>query len=212
MSESAGPVVYDRDDYASPLKRIISFAIDFIVLMFLLAMLRLGVAAVVVPGDALKGLNQTQQTQEVNRRLLPYRTQLNFGIIAVVLVYHVLLRTLPGGTIGYRLTGTRLINEYGRPPELRTAMRRFVFGAPGCLCFLASYLKCLSDPYRQAMHDHYAGTWLVRKHATPIGPAIIEYQQKMIGPWPLQYPVLSPAPEDIPTSETEPALATPDKS
>ena len=112
----------------------------------------------------------------------------------MVVSYHVLARTTRGGTMGYRLAGIRWIDKTGRTPGIKTALRRFLIAMPSCLMIGAGYLLCFKTPRRQAVHDRWSGTWLVRRRAEPAGPALSTYNTKLFGTFVLTYTDVEPAP------------------
>jgi uncharacterized RDD family membrane protein YckC len=58
----------------------------------------------------------------------------------------------------------------------------------------AGYVLCFKTPRRQAIHDRWSGTWLVRRRAEPIGPALSTYHTKLFGTFILTYTDVEPAP------------------
>lgn len=192
------PVYFSSVDYASVPRRVGAFLIDLFVIFLLLMIVLSLVQIMIVPRSVLElpaGTHEERAAKQVQitSYMKQFRLQTTIAAGVPVLAYHILLRRSNGGTIGYRLLGLRLVNEFGVPPDLRPLGRRFLLAVPACSLLGAAYLTCLTDLRRQAFHDRWAGTWVIRKGASPAGPAALEYYQKMIGPFPLQYRSICPA-------------------
>lgn len=75
-------------------------------------------------------------------------------------VYYVVLEGMLGISIGKLLTGTRVVDEHGRPPSLRTAVMRtacrFIPFEPLSLAFS-------DDDRTRGWHDTLSRTYVVRK-------------------------------------------------
>ena len=107
--------------------------------------------------------------------------------VVLVVAYHVAGRRTRGGTLGYRITGIRLINSENEPPRWGVLIKRFFLGMALAGPFGASYLLCLKSPKRQAMHDRLCNTWVVRSKAAPAGPGTEVHRLHIISSWGLRY-------------------------
>ncbi|MBX3396623.1 MAG: RDD family protein [Phycisphaerae bacterium] len=199
------PVFFLDTDYASVPRRVGAFLIDLFVVFLLLMIVLSLVQIMIVPRAVLEMPAATHEEQaakqaRITSYMKQFRLQTTIAAAVPFLAYHILLRRSDGGTVGYRLLGLRLVNEFGVTPDLRPIGRRFLLAVPACSLFGAAYLTCLTDQRRQAFHDRWAGTWVIRKDASPAGPAELEYYQKMLGPLALQYRSVSPA---GPTAEVD---------
>jgi len=75
---------------------------------------------------------------------------------------------------------------------------------------MLSYSACRGHCRRQSLHDRWGGTWLVRKAARPLGPAVVRYHTRFMGTFPLRYQDVEAAPvSDAATSEEPAAVARP---
>lgn len=214
MNSEGEAVYYSNADSASLVRRIISFLIDLFIVYLTVGLILTTARIVVVPRDvlastppeeirsqpespekqsAIKHFNAEKELR-VNKYMQPVMVPLVIGLFITVLAYHIALRRLKGGTLGYRITRIRLVNVAGDCPSWRTLMKRFGLGIPSCLFLLLGYSACLRNPRRQAWHDQMAGTWIVRVKAQPAGPAIISYNHKMLGTFLVTYPELEPQP------------------
>lgn len=87
----------------------------------------------------------------------------------VGLLYFVVFHALRGQTLGERLLGIRVIDEWGETPSLPRVLLRTVAGvvslAGGCLGFL----WIAFDREKRGLHDWVAGTYVVRARMTRDG-------------------------------------------
>jgi len=90
------------------------------------------------------------------------------------------------GTLGFLVTGMRIVNLRGERPSVWRMLFRlglWLVGGPFHplldLCFLAG------DPHRQTVRDKLAGTYVVHWDATPVGTGKIRAAQLMILCWSL---------------------------
>ena len=204
MSESPNFVCFDEAEYAGPGRRFASFIIDLIVILFLYGLIGIAISISVVPAEIRSAPPSPEKQQQISKALRPHQPLLLGLITAATIGYHVLLRARAGRTIGNMVTGTRLVDETGATPEFRRVMRRFIVAVPACLPLGAAYRLTFKDARRQAVHDRWAGTWVVRKGAET-RPAVTEYHHRMFGPWLLHYTSLAEVPE---STAAAPAGAT----
>ncbi|MBN2560862.1 MAG: RDD family protein [Phycisphaerae bacterium] len=205
MSAKPDAVYYASEDYAHPARRLGAWISDLAILLVILSGIGIAVQAVYVPWEVFRQRRTPEVRRQVQRYMKPIEGRLSLGVLAAAVLYHVALRRLRGGTLGYRLMRIRLVDKTGEPPAWRVLVRRFLVAVPVTLPLGASYLRCRKDPKRQAVHDQWSGTWLVRKKARPAGPAITAYQTKLLGTYLLTYIDVEPyVPVDPPASEAEP--------
>ncbi|HWL94861.1 MAG TPA: RDD family protein, partial [Phycisphaerae bacterium] len=193
MEPHATAVYFADAEYASGLRRFISFVIDFAAYIFLLTLVLSAIQYPLVPENVRKMPRSAEQRRLMDEALRPYRTQMWIAAGITTLAYYVLLRTTRHGAIGNRLTATRVVDETGEAPRLRIAGRRFLLAASTCWVFGVTYFFCRAHARGQTFHDRYAGTWVVRRDSRPAGRAIVQYQLQMLGPWLLKYVSLAPA-------------------
>jgi uncharacterized RDD family membrane protein YckC len=203
MSTGCGCVLFAPSDYAGLARRLAAMLIDLAVTIGLFAAVASVAALAVVPRDVWLIENDAQRQVRINEQVGPIQLQISLACIGLVTAYHVLGRMLPGGTAGYRLAAVRIIDATGRTPSPRTLLKRFLLAVPFTLLLGASYFLVNRNPRRQAAHDQWSGTWVIRKRATPIGPAKPAYQTKLLGTILLTYLDLEPADADVATAPGE---------
>lgn len=84
------------------------------------------------------------------------------GFVTLLLGYHIVFWALRGTTVGGGLLNLRVVRVDGRPLTFPDALIR---GLVSILSVAALGLGCLwilFDPDRQAWHDRFAGTWVVK--------------------------------------------------
>lgn len=196
-------VYFHPRDYASPVRRMISFILDQ---LFLLILLYAMVAATSWPPPDVKArldaAPDRAARQQINKE---YYAQpaiqkrqgntLRFWVVVAV-AYHIAIRRTRGGTLGYRLAGIQLINCYNEPPSWGTLLKRFFYATALTVPFGLSYFLSLKDPKRQALHDRWCNTWMVRRGALPAGPGVISDRMQLLGSRGIHYIDVEPLPAE----------------
>lgn len=95
--------------------------------------------------------------------------------IGVWFAYFVLLKRSRFRTAGYLLTGARIVSLQGDVPSVGSLTMRLMFAAFGPLNVLFDLFWISSDPWRQALRDKFAHTYVVRRGAEPAGAGIVRY-------------------------------------
>jgi uncharacterized RDD family membrane protein YckC len=198
-------VYFDLRDYAHPLRRLLACAVDFALFLALFVGLLMLTEWCLVPKEVLAKGRTPEAQQQINKYMKPVQIPLPLGLLAACLAYHVALRRTRGGTIGHRLMRTRLVDKNGEPPPIRALFRRFLIAVPVTLFFGLSYLDCFRNPRRQATHDKWSGTWVVRCRAKPAGPAITSYHPKLLGTFLVTHIDLDPVTRESPVVATNAA-------
>ncbi|HKQ46554.1 MAG TPA: RDD family protein [Phycisphaerae bacterium] len=192
MAEVSEFVYYRQQDYARVIRRLPSMIVDLGVLVLMIAIITSAVQAVYVPGSVIKMPRSPERNRLLAQYWRPVQKQTLLVCAAVAAGYHIALRRTRGGTLGYRLLGIRLIDATGRPPSWKALVKRFLIAVPLFFFFAATYWGCFQNPRRQALHDTFCSTWLVRKSAQPAGPARPVHQAKLLGPWLLTFMDVEP--------------------
>jgi len=200
------PVHYHEQDYATTRRRLVALFVDLIVFLFLVALCNATLQVAVVPENVRRMSRSTKHEQTEKRRLVnkymrPYAAAQAGIFFGVLLVYHVGLRRLRGGTAGYRIAGVRLVDEYGGPPGWKRLLKRTLIAVPFVLLFGASYFEIRKSPRRQSFHDELGGTWVVRKRAEPAGVARIVPHGRLLGSFMIESVDVHPADEAEEASE-----------
>lgn len=104
-------------------------------------------------------------------------------LIAIWFGYFVLLKSSRFRTIGYVLTGARLVNLQGQRPSIGSLIIRSLFAALGPLNLLFDLFWIPSDPCRQALRDKFAHTYVIRRDAWPAGAGPVGYGTYTILGW-----------------------------
>lgn len=188
---------YDVNDYATTLRRLIAALTDLVAVLLVILIVNYAFAYRYVPADVLRmpvttAKERATRQARINEHMRPIQVSLLAGILLSIAAYHIGMRRLHGGTLGYRLAGVRIVDATGRPPQWKTLVRRFLIALPFVSFFGVTYLLCRQNPRKQSFHDQWSGTWVVRKAASPAGPAKVVYQSKLLGTFPLTYIDLEP--------------------
>lgn len=222
MAVQPNAVYFAKDDYAHIARRFVAFALDFVFVVVIWSVLTFALLANAggtgtrqdIAAGPDSDLGKQDAAEETTLNLKSRQRLPKFTLLLVCLVYQIGMRRLPGGTLGYRLAGIRLVDESGGPPSWRALIKRSCIAIALamflCVPLLISYLYALKHPKRQTGHDFWSGTWAVRKRAKPAGPALTTYQSKLLLIFLLNYIDVEPYTPGRPSPEPEPALASED--
>ena len=73
------------------------------------------------------------------------------------------------GTLGFWLTGTRIVTLEGKRPGVFRMTFRLLLWIFGPINAFVDFFWLAGDAYKQTLRDKFAGTLVVRKAATPVG-------------------------------------------
>jgi len=158
-------VYYAADDYVGIGRRLLIFLVDAIVLVIALFCVLFVWAIVGSPPFILI-----------------------LVAIATSWIYTVLFKRAPLRTVGYWLTGCRIVNLQGGRPSLFALTLRSLLWMIGPFNLLFDILWCSIDADRQTLRDRFAGTCLVNADAVPVGTGEIHLTYFDIGSFNLMYP------------------------
>ena len=167
-------VLLAESDYAGFLRRTLSLLIDAFVLI--LAWIVIAVYFVQM------GLDPTGEG-ELALSVWPL----------IVWVYLAVLKQSRGRTIGYRVTGLRIVDYQGRCPSILRMTSRLLLSSTGVFAFWTDIWWVASDRQGQSLHDKAAGTFVVRMDATPVSmgrrkAVYIDFQCWMLLLWEVHPP------------------------
>jgi uncharacterized RDD family membrane protein YckC len=173
-------VYFAINDYVGILRRLAILAIDLVVLFFVY--LVVGVPYYIVVGE-LDGI-------------------LGLLIAICVWFYLTVIKASKIRTVGYRLTGSRILTLHGTRPSILRMTFRMLLWVLGPFNFLFDLLWSGIDDAHQTLRDGFAGTCVVRNHAKPIGEGEIHLTHYDALGFALQYPrVMRPKPSVSETAD-----------
>jgi uncharacterized RDD family membrane protein YckC len=146
-------VRYSPDAFAGFFRRFAIVAIDLAVLIALGALL-VPIAEALWPDDPATRLKA-------------------FFLVCsgIAWAYLTLLEASRIGTLGFRIMGTKIVTLQGEPPSLWKMTFRLLLWVLGPINALIDILWIAGDPWKQTLRDKFAGTYVVRRGAEPIGHA-----------------------------------------
>ena len=158
----AGPVVYRREDYVGAFRHLVIFAVDFLVILF-----------VVFPLSLLPAVLRFSVTAAFD----------SFSIILPLFLAWIYLAVLKPSrirSVGYWVTDVRIVTINGGKPSpfcmtLRLAATMLWLLLSPFGFFWLDLLWTTVDDERQMLRDLFSGTRLIRNNARPIGRGWIEY-------------------------------------
>jgi uncharacterized RDD family membrane protein YckC len=153
MSDTKQGVFYELGDYAGICRRMLIVVVD----LTMMSIIFFGV------------LRAAQYSVFISNM---------FGLcsFAACYTYMAVLKATPLGTIGYLIAGVRLSNLQGRRASIWRSSFRFGFFVLGPFNMLIDIIWLGGDPNRQSIRDKFAGTYVVRRTASPAGSGPIEYK------------------------------------
>ena len=115
--------------------------------------------------------------------------------LATVWVYLAVLKPSKWRTVGYRLTGLKIVTIRGQRPSLFRMTFRMLLWMFGPFNLLLDLMWLGADSEQQSLRDCYAGTYVVRLDAEPIGHAPVHLAYYTAFCFTLVYPhVVRPKP------------------
>lgn len=154
-------MIYDPNDYVGLFRHLVIFAIDGMVVWF-------GLVVIAILFTLVQQMTQT--------------TLNAFKVLAMLIFvwwYLTALKRSQFRTLGYWLTGVRIVTLYGEPPTLgRMTLRvmllfSWVFGYP--IDVFTDFVWTTMGDDRQMFRDVMSGTRLIRGDAKPIGYGQVNY-------------------------------------
>jgi uncharacterized RDD family membrane protein YckC len=140
-------VFFATQDYASFSSRVIAVALDLIVLWLAWIIL-----LVLVGGPDFTAPEET---------LLYW--------LALCYLYLTLLKASPVRTVGFAATGVKIVTLKGTRPSLIRMTFRLLLWLFGPFNLFWDLLWLSGDDRRQSLRDKVAGTYVIKKNATPLG-------------------------------------------
>ena len=143
-------VYYTQKDYAGVGRRLVILTVDGMVTLALLAAVL--VSFMYLTPNSRRGF------------------QLHMlGFVCMAFLYLAVLARSTWGTLGYKLTGVRVVSLTGQVPKLGSMAYRTLFAVLGPLNGLLDIAWVAGDANRQSVRDKLAGTYIVRRSAVPAG-------------------------------------------
>jgi uncharacterized RDD family membrane protein YckC len=149
-------VFYATGQYAGIARRLMIIVVDLAVLTVLSLLL---LEAFAFPDPGREG--------EIPRVL-------SWAWLGMVYLYLVVLKRSPIGTPGYRALGVKVVDQGGQVPSLARMTFRFLLWVFGPINPLLDLFWVGGDSDRQTIRDKLAGTYVVRRHASPDGTGRVE--------------------------------------
>ncbi len=160
-SEAHRAVCFDRRDYAGPVRRAVVVCIDFVV-------------AIALSFGVLLGIVCLWLIRHPKEYPSP---EIVWVMPLVAYVYLTIVARSRIRTLGCIITGMRIADIRGRRPSLLQMTIRLVPLLPVPWSFLFDLGWIMDEPQRQTLRDKWAGTYVVRRGAKPIGTAPVRYKR-----------------------------------
>jgi uncharacterized RDD family membrane protein YckC len=151
-------VFYERDAYADLLKRFAIIAID------------LGVIIAVGAALFVFFIVLVENDDDAYVAFL-------WSWFLVIYAYLVFAEASNIGTLGFLVTGMKIVNLKGERPSFVRMTFRLLLWALGPFHPIIDLLFLSDDPNRQTLRDKLAGTYVVKKEAVPCGEGKVRLAQ-----------------------------------
>ena len=150
-----GVAIVNEDSLASFWLRLAAYVLDLVVFFFLIMILA------IIYASSVPNAKITEADVQKHRELIQLLGTL------ILTVYNAVLEATPlQGSVGKLLIGLQVVNEDGRRLTLGQALLRNIAKIASGLAFGFGYLYIFLNPYRQALHDKLAKTYIIRKPYT----------------------------------------------
>ena len=143
-------VYFASEDYAGLIRRFIIIAVDLVVIYFA------SLVVIVLFFDLPAHFDQL-----ISSKL--------YVVLVLSYLYLAIIKRSDWGTVGYRLTGVRIVNLEGKRPSIWQMTFRFLLLVFGPIHFLFDFFWLGGDEYRQTLRDKIVGTYVIKDDAVPLG-------------------------------------------
>lgn len=161
-------VIFDKKDYAGFIKRVIIAAVDLIVIFVIST-------AVLYISDYLIYEEE------------PYYKFNFFFMLVFSIWYLAILKRSNFRTIGYILTGVKIVDLKGERPSIFKMIFRVSLLILGPFELIIDIIWLTQEATRQTLRDKYVGTYVVNQNAIPVGSGKLQTVTLGIMGWNLMY-------------------------
>jgi len=166
-SRTKDGVYYKIEDYGSLLRRFLAIAADLVVLILLSLLIAWIWSFFAEPPE----LNPAFEYGWLSMAFIS--PGYFWCCLLVSYIYMTVVKASKLRTLGYRITGLRVVNLQGVRPSIFQMTWRFILLAFGPIDFLADLIWLGGDDNRQTIRDKIAATYVIRPDAVPIGVGTI---------------------------------------
>jgi len=150
VASSDESVLYADSDYVGLFRRFVIVVVDGAVVLFAFFMLFVVWYVAIDP------------IEEANAPLM-------WILLAFTYVYLAILKPSRLRTLGFWLTGARIVNHKGQPPSIIRMTFRLMLWVLGPFNPIIDLLWLGGDRHRQTLRDKFAGTYVIKQGASPVG-------------------------------------------
>ena len=170
MNESSRSLgaIYDKTAYAGFIKRVVIAIVDLIVLL-LAELLVLYSSGHLIPSEN-------------------FHLQINFAaFVFLSVLYLAIIKRSRYGTVGYMMTGVKIVDLKGQKPSMYTMVLRTALLLVGPFELFFDILWLTTEATKQTLRDKYVGTYVVSREATPRDFGKLRYVTLGVMGWSLMY-------------------------
>lgn len=167
LEENFG-VIFDKEEYAGFIKRVVIAVVDLIFILVVLA------AVLFISNNFISNKESF----------------LNFNFVFFIFFsiwYLALVKRSKIRTIGYILTGVKIVNLKGEKPSIFKMILRASLLVLGPFELIVDIIWLTSEATKQTLRDKYVGTYVVNLNANPIGKGKLQNVTLGVMGWNLMY-------------------------
>ncbi len=143
-------VYYEKDEYAGFLKRIVIAVIDIVIILLFSAVCLFVSNYFIYSENGYFNFNF-------------------FFILFLSILYLAILKRSKYRTVGYILTGVKIVDLKGKQPSIFRMILRVFLLLIGPMELVIDIIWLTSETTRQTLRDKYVGTYVVNQRAVPVG-------------------------------------------
>jgi len=161
-------VIFDKKDYAGFIKRVVIAIVDLIVILVISAAVLFGSDYFIYEEGAYYKFNF-------------------FFVLIFSIWYLALLKRSRFRTIGYMLTGVKIVNLKGAKPSAFKMILRAALLLLGPFELIIDIIWLTQEATKQTLRDKYVGTYVVTQDAVPVGSGTLQTVTLGVMGWNLMY-------------------------
>ena len=143
-------VIYEKNDYAGLIKRIIIAVVDLLIILIVMS-------TVLYVSDYMINDETTY-------------IKFNFIFFFVFSIcYLALLKRSKIRTLGYILTGVKIVDLKGNKPSIFNMVFRTILLLAGPFELIFDIIWLMHESTKQTLRDKYVGTYVINNNANPVG-------------------------------------------
>lgn len=168
VSEEGFGVIFDEKNYAGFFTRVIIAVVDLIVIVVVISATLFITKYLIDDHDIFYYFNM-------------------IFFISFWIWYLALLKRSKFRTIGYMLTGVKIVNLRGEKPSIFKMVLRAFLNIIGPFQVFIDFIWLSQETTKQTLRDKYIGTYVIKRNATPVGRGRLQLVILGLMGWSIMY-------------------------